>query len=376
MAKKRKEKTEEDEIDFKLPKFDEEKFLKKEKRNIKTLFISFIFGIIISVICFGFWVLLQGSAFRWELVLLVGVFNASWIRYMFNRLNIDLTDFGKKGWLGSYAIYFLTWLIILIILANPPFYDDEPPNLTVAVLPEMQELGGTVKIVANIIDNVGVEKQDITFNLMYPDGASTTPDFTFEENIFIFTFENTENVVGTYDFNLQATDTNGHSTVEINSSFSYNNNTIKIASPANADVPPGPTVTYAETIKFDVGSAVSRVYYTIDESSEINTTQEEDYYETTPKQVGWLRGENATVKVYAEIIYYFENVNREFNNTIIDTSTYYFNISNDIETGTEDSPIIQLPTFTPVQVPGFEILVFLISLAIVVLIFKFRKKKK
>ena len=40
MAKKRKEKTDEEEIDFKLPKFDEEKFLKKERRNIKTLFLS------------------------------------------------------------------------------------------------------------------------------------------------------------------------------------------------------------------------------------------------------------------------------------------------------------------------------------------------
>ena len=31
MAKKRKEKTEEEEMDFKLPKFDEEKFLKREQ---------------------------------------------------------------------------------------------------------------------------------------------------------------------------------------------------------------------------------------------------------------------------------------------------------------------------------------------------------
>ena len=54
MAKKRKEKSEEEELDFKLPKFDEEKFLKKEKRNIKTLFISFILGLVVSLISFGF----------------------------------------------------------------------------------------------------------------------------------------------------------------------------------------------------------------------------------------------------------------------------------------------------------------------------------
>ena len=35
MAKRRKEKDEEEDKPFKLPKFDEEAFLKREKRNIK-----------------------------------------------------------------------------------------------------------------------------------------------------------------------------------------------------------------------------------------------------------------------------------------------------------------------------------------------------
>ncbi|RLF32243.1 MAG: hypothetical protein DRM98_04245, partial [Thermoplasmata archaeon] len=70
MAKKRKEKDEEDKP-FKLPKFDKEKFLKKEKRNIKTTFISCIFGIFMGLICFGFWVLMgHGNTLRWPLVLL------------------------------------------------------------------------------------------------------------------------------------------------------------------------------------------------------------------------------------------------------------------------------------------------------------------
>ena len=113
MAKKRREKEEGEESDFQLPKFDEEKFLKKERRNIITLFISFIFGIIISLVSFGFWSLLSESVFRWELVLLVGVFNISWLKYIFERLGIDLTEFGRKGWFGSFATYFFTWLILL-----------------------------------------------------------------------------------------------------------------------------------------------------------------------------------------------------------------------------------------------------------------------
>ena len=74
MAKKRKERKDEEELDFKLPKFDEGKFLKKERRNVKTLYISFIFGFIIAILSFSFWVLLSDSWIRWELVLLFGVF--------------------------------------------------------------------------------------------------------------------------------------------------------------------------------------------------------------------------------------------------------------------------------------------------------------
>ena len=98
MAKKKREKTEEGELDFKLPKFDEEKFLKRERRNIKATFLSFLFGILISIISFGFWSLLSGHDFRWELVLLFCAFNSSWLKYLFTRLNLDLTDFGRKGW--------------------------------------------------------------------------------------------------------------------------------------------------------------------------------------------------------------------------------------------------------------------------------------
>ena len=75
MAKRRKDKDEEEDKAFKLPKFDEEAFIKRERRNIKTTFISFMFGIIIAAISFGFWVLLSGNVVRWPLVLLLGISN-------------------------------------------------------------------------------------------------------------------------------------------------------------------------------------------------------------------------------------------------------------------------------------------------------------
>ncbi len=92
--------------------------------------------------------------------------------------------------------------------------------------------------------------------------------------------------------------------------------------------------------------------------------------------VGWLRGENATVNAYSDIVYYFDNLNMQFNNTIVDTSTYYFGVSDDSKVGTEVSPEIAIPGPGLYMVPGFELLVFIISLIVVVLIFKYRKKDR
>ena len=381
MAKRRKEKTQEEELDFKLPKFDEEKFLKRERRNIKATFFSFLFGILTSIISFGFWSLLSGNDFRWELVLLFCVFNASWLKYIFVRLNLDLTDFGRKGWFTSYAIYFFTWLLLFMVLVNPPFYDDEPPIVEVVALPSMQELGGTVKIIARIVDNVGVEKQNIDFNLVYPDKTSHSPDFNFEENIFSYKYENNVNMMGTYEFTLSAADINGHNASEIVGTFIYDNDTIKLASPAGADFAPGPAITYADSIRFDVGVDVSRMYYKVNDDVEINATFDGDYYVTSPKIVGWLRGKNVTVNAYADIVYYFVNLNEQFNNTIVDAyggnlTNYYFSVSDDYEVGTEVSPTIEIPGPGLYMVPGFELLVFVLSLAVVVLIFKYRNRDR
>ena len=63
MAKRRKEGAEAEEpLDFQIPKFDDEAFIKRERRNIKTMFIAFLFGMLLAGICFGFWVLLEGSS--------------------------------------------------------------------------------------------------------------------------------------------------------------------------------------------------------------------------------------------------------------------------------------------------------------------------
>lgn len=397
MAKRRKEKDEEEDKPFKLPKFDEEKFLTRERRNIKTTFLSFILGVIVAVISFGFWVLLSGNSVRWYLVFLFGIITGSWLKYLFIRLNIDLSDFTKKNWFASFMIYFFTWLIVLMIIVNPPFYDEEEPRVQLVVLPKMQEPGGDVLVVAKITDNTGIKKQDITFII---DGNSiSVENFEFTNNIFRYTYEGPKKLTGdeTHNFKLTAQDDSGHNTVR-EGSFTYSNDTISLATPEN-----GEYIRAADDIKFNVKTNVWRVYYTVNNGKEINLTKEQgrdDRYITYPEYAGWPRGEdNVTVKLSAKIVHNFQNhflkddegnliLNKNdrkipywFVNYINDTSTYSFDVANESTIGTidendDDWVKISMPATNIVEAPGFEILAFLISLGVVVLIFKYRKKER
>lgn len=394
MAKKRKEKTEEEEFDFKIPKFDEQKFLKKERRNIKTLFISFLFGIIIALISFGFWALLVDSFIRWELVLLLGVFNASWLKFLFLRLNIDLTDFGRKEWFSTYAIYFFTWLILLIILVNPPFYDDEGPRISTATLPNLQEIDGTVTIVAQIIDNV--EVQNIDFSITTPNGTTLNPEFTYENNIFTYTYTNENKRVGEFTYTLTATDINGH-TKKQQGSFDFTDRLIDIIS----NIPK--KLSSYDSILIQVNEDVSnnnfRVYYRLDNGREINvsrkTKDDKELYETTAEYIGWKPNTNMTMKIYIEVSHYFKNLNHKYSNIIEDSNQFNITVGDDPNIGTE-LPLVRplphlplnnknqpdnalnyyLPTYTVEQIPGFEAAFFFLCLAIVILIAYKKKKTK
>lgn len=397
MAKKRKEKKEEDEIDFKLPKFDEKKFLIKERRNVKTLFLSFLLGLIIAVISFGFWVLLTDSFIRWELILLLGVFNASWLKYIFIRLNIDLTDFGRKGWFGSYAIYFFTWLIVIIVLVNPPFYDDESPHVELVTLPGVQEIGGSILIVANIVDNVGIDENNLEFTITDPNGTVITPIASFNDGIFRCVYENSDNIFGDFEYNLKVTDLSGHITTK-SGVFEYNNNALSITSSVFNKIRSGDSI----TIKADENICIEnfRVFYRLDNGSEINVDRDnednKEEYQTSAEFIGWSENSNFSMKVYAEAMYYFENIPEKFYNFVEDTNIYNFSTDKDSNIGTE--PLLveynytleksnkkQLPNTLNYKLPrqrfiaatpGFEIALFLISLIIVAFIFKYRKKDK
>jgi len=382
MAKKRKDPDAEDEDKpFKLPKFDEKAFVKKEKRNIRVLFIAFFFGCLVALISFGFWALMSGesSNLRWPLVLIFGIFTASFIRYILMRLNFDLKEFAKKNWFTTYAVYFFAWLLVLMVLVNPPFYDDEAPKVNLVVLPDMQEPGGDILIVAKITDNVGIAKSDIEFSI---DGeAIVSTDFEYFDNVFRYTFPNPDTIKeDPYNIVLTAKDSNGHSTTK-KDTFAYSNDTITLAEPD-----PGDAVDANDDIRFRVLADVNRVYYKVDDGIEINATKLKDSqtdYESFPKYEGWpdITGAETNITCYAEVVYYFENhiVNGEFvpfTNTIKDTDTYNFTIEDKDDVGEETSEKIKLPTGKFVGAPGFEAIVFIAALLAVVLIIKYKKKDK
>ncbi len=366
MAKRREQKDEEEPKEFQIPKFDKEKFINKEKEKIKATFIAFAFAVLIALISFGFWVLLQDNPIQWMLVLLFGIFSASWLRYLFSQLSIDTEKIERKGLFSSFAIYLFTWLFILIVLVNPPFYDAEPPQISVVSLPDIQEPGGTVKIVAKITDNAGVENNQARLILTSENETLLDEIFQIEDHIISYEFENDENRTGTISCEIIAEDISGLETKE-QTSFQYSSDAIKLPSPSGATSPPGPTVTYVDELAIDVKADVDIVTYTIftdDHSATINAKKpsQDDFYRTSPRVKGWIPNANINLTITATCIHYFQNDAREFNNTIIDTSTYYVVTSDAAEIGTQDPPSITPPQPNFIEVPGFELLVFILSI--------------
>ena len=331
------------------------------------------------------------------------------------RLNFDLTDFARKNWFGSYAIYFFTWLIVFIVLVNPPFYDDEAPFVEVVALPGIQELGGTIEIVAKITDNGNVDTDSITLEIIDPDENSTALSPTYENLVASFTYENTENLLGEFSYTLMAKDTSGQTKARTGS-FSYDVEVIEVTSSRFDDITSG------DDIKIEVEEGVSnenfRVYYTLNDGDEINVDRKylevKAEYETSPKFEGWVENSNYTMKLFVEVSHYFTNVNKSYTNIVEGLTTYDFTTGNDNDIGDETPPVPWnwskpakdqknevklnydnvdsnkngvleqeelnnknlLPRPRIVQAPGFETIVFLVALAAIVLIFKYKKKNR
>jgi hypothetical protein len=131
MAKKRrKDKEEQEDYEFRPPEFKEDEFLKKEITDTRTAFLTIVyaaaFGVMAGVISLnGAFV---GLAF---LAALVGMFTLKWF-YGFAK--VDTSGFAKKNWVGNVGSFFFTFLAVWVLLLNMPFSDHADPTVDKAIV--------------------------------------------------------------------------------------------------------------------------------------------------------------------------------------------------------------------------------------------------
>jgi len=358
--------------EFEMPEFDEKKFIEKEKRKAKIYFIAFAFGIVMGIICRFAWVNIS-PGLRWILTFLLAVCSLGFLAKIFQIFDIDISKFGKKEWLGSISFYLFTWLAIFILAINPPFYDASPPKIDAVSLPAIQQAGGSVLIAAKITDNVAVRSASVNIT----DGSSWSI-YDMQKDGDVYTYSYASNKTGDFNYTIIATDKNGReSTFEGN--FSFVDDAILVDAPSK-------NVDASDEIEIMVIKGISsenfRVYYKIG-GKEINATYSREktignkvyeVYETSPSYEGWNESSSVKVEVFAEVIHYFMNVEKEYSNNI-SGGTYTFNTTADSSIGSAPSPVIKdLPQPRSLrQTPGFGAFAFVVAVAVALLIFRRRK---
>lgn len=349
------------EEEIKLPEFDREEFMKKEKRKAKTAFISFLFGFFMALICNFIWRNLD-SSMRWPICFLFALASIGFMAKILQLLKIDVKDFSRKEWFGSIAFYFFTWLAVFILSINPPFYDASPPKIDAIMLPEIQQSNGNISVLAHITDNAGIKDVKIIIDGKEYDMAKD------ENNIYIYNYSG-----GNANYEIVATDINGH-TARYNNSFRFSNDLIKVIIPEGK-------LNASDEIIIRVYKNISkekfRVFYTIN-GQEVNATESGesgDYYiyVTSPQYEGWKENYKNEIKVYAEVIYYFPGINKPYKNLVCG-GNYTVKTTADASIGSQPSPAIKdLPRPRSLRTPAFEFIAVIAALSLIIFI-KRRKK--
>ncbi|MFA5944743.1 MAG: hypothetical protein WC876_09780, partial [Candidatus Thermoplasmatota archaeon] len=78
------------------------------------------------------------------------------LKSVFTMLKVDIKHFGRREWLGTGALYFITWLSFFIIAINPPVSDFAAPRVELHVSPLLQESDDAVTIDLFVEDNRAV----------------------------------------------------------------------------------------------------------------------------------------------------------------------------------------------------------------------------
>jgi len=239
LAKKRRQKVEKKEdYVFTPPEVDKNQFIRDEIRNAKATFISFGFAVLMAFVSFGF--LLALDDFRVGGV--IGLFAVAGLPFIYNFFKLDISGFEWKNWAGVLAVYIFSWLMISIILSNPPITDIASPeirDISVQLYEEKIENNQTVslwvpierntdgdivvpynktfRIVATVIDNGNLDENSI--QISFQSISSFTGNVQViklgdNEYGFESKFSPTNSQQGDYSFKISARDTKGNEAVK------------------------------------------------------------------------------------------------------------------------------------------------------------------
>lgn len=239
MAKKRRQKVEKkDEYDFKFPEFDEHEFIALELRKAKVSLIAFIFAIVMVIITFQLYTVTFPDA-RGPIV--IGIFAVIALPLLIRFLKVDTSDFDWKNWIGSGAIYVMSWLAIFILVCNPPFSDFIEPEIDEDEIKfyYQQTADGTwqawerdknmpsptltgpiwkINISAKIIDNSAVNEDSIKIMIKGPSNYTSKMINTNNNNYQIIINNNDQTFIpGEYSYSIEAKDVYGHKKVQTGS---------------------------------------------------------------------------------------------------------------------------------------------------------------
>ncbi|MEM3342190.1 MAG: hypothetical protein QW728_05810 [Thermoplasmata archaeon] len=160
MPKKAKRETTE-EIEVKLPEFNEGEFYRKEIMNAKRNLVSIGYAFVISLISAGFF-----KISMW-LSIIVWFLSFSGIKFVWDFAKLTPPDINWKTYLGAFWWHFITWLAVMVLLLNPPVSDWSNPTINDYTAPS-QELApiGTpnsfIQISAKIMDNSRISEIMLT----------------------------------------------------------------------------------------------------------------------------------------------------------------------------------------------------------------------
>ncbi len=128
MAKKRKKgkKEEEEEYEFTPPEFNEKEFLQKEITDTRTAIFTIGYAIVLGIVAGGLSALGRSYVAPSVLIAVIGI---ALLRYYYKALNVDMSQFTRRNWLGNIGTLFFTFLAVWVLMTNVPFMDLAKPSV-------------------------------------------------------------------------------------------------------------------------------------------------------------------------------------------------------------------------------------------------------